>query len=359
MTLQAHAAAFESTGPGGSLKWSQRRDGHWHADTPRGHFDVVPMKRGHHLWWRGRGEYVDLGHQDFLGGAFGAAQRYLDEGVVPAVAAEEAKECCGDDKCAHRHPPSVPTTACEADGKLQWSELYKSSKSAIYHAPTDHPHEAYYIQRLSGKKFRVEFHSTERAPIKVTILGRENSLEKAKEVAQEHYRARQSTHHLPHEANESLAEAPRPMHVEIPPDAYAQWVAFGDKIGPVDTTEKIYRLLSPEVRKYDQEVFLVVVTDLHFKLRSVTEVGRGERSSVGVGIEEVMRAALMTPGGAHFMCAHNHPSSKCSPSKADRDLHASIEEAAKSYASLTYLDHVVIGVDEYYSIRENKKYKVK
>ena len=68
-----NAAAFESSGPGGKLHWSERRDGHWHAEAPGGHFDVVPMRHGYHLWFRARGSYIDLGHHQSLGGAFAGA----------------------------------------------------------------------------------------------------------------------------------------------------------------------------------------------------------------------------------------------------------------------------------------------
>lgn len=439
------AAAFESAGPGGNLQWQERRDGHWHAEGPGGgHFDLVPVRRGFHLWWRPRGgPYVDLGPHGSLGSAFAAARFYLDEGVPARTAAEGATEdrpalrwaevsfdlasdaekfaraiekrgrgvtalrtnlivttnatwgdiqhvlergswekgyrvtssarkfdmvaeedrsamateagCCGDDKCAHRHPPSVPSSPCEAG--LEWQKLYDSKKITIYRAPAG-LHEAYYVDQQSGRKWKVEFHDAARPPIKVVILGRGLSLERAKEIAEEHHRARQATRHLPSEAGESVANAPAPMHIEIPPEAYKAWVEFGDRIGPLDTTEKIYRALVPTMNKQDQEVFVVVVMDLHFKLRSVTEVARGERSRVGVGIEEVMRAAIMTPGGAHFLAMHQHPTGKCTASPADKRLHADIERAATTYASLTYLDHVVIGVGEYYSIREGKRHRV-
>lgn len=354
MTASAtsHHFAHESTGPGGRLYWSERRDGHRHAEATGGHFDVVPMTRGYHLWWcgnRGNAGYVDLGHHGSLGSAFAGARFYLDEGVPAQTAAEgvsakaageEAGACCGDANCAHRHPPSVPSTPCKKT--LVW---HKNKKGWISGGGE------FTIQK-KGKKWLLHA-----ASIDLKHAGKlpeHISADAAKKVAQ-----RVVDSGLMGAREASLSEAPAPMHIEIPADAYAQWVAYGDTLGPLDTTEKVYKLLSGYAHKQDQEVFLVVVTDLHFKLRSVTEIARGERSSVGVGIEEVMRATLMTPGVAHMCCAHQHPTGKCRPSKADRDLHRSIEEAAKSYASLTYLDHVVIGVGEYHSIREGKSYKVK
>ena len=357
----AHAA-FESSGPGGKLHWSERRDGHWHADAPGGHFDVVPMARGYHLWFRGqRGtSYVDLGHHGSLGGAFAAARYYLDEPAAAeagAKAAEESSkaECCGDEKCAHRHPPQAPSLPCneakEELNRITWKRLKDGLFGFVGDASRGKPQRKYVIKK-HGKTWEIRARGTV-GP----ILGEGYKSEsEAKSAADKIDR---EMHPDLRASEASLDEAPPPMHVQIPPDAYAQWVAYGDAVGPVDTTEKVYRLLSPYTHKHDQEVFLVVVTDLHFKLRSVTEVARGERSMVGVGIEEVMRAALMTPGGASFVVAHNHPTSKCRPSEADKKLHRDIESASKTYASLKYLDHVVIGVGEFYSIREGKMHKVR
>lgn len=434
------AAAFESAGPGGNLQWQERRDGHWHAEGPGGgHFDLVPVRRGFHLWWRPRGgPYVDLGPHGSLGSAFAAARFYLDEGVPARTAAEGAAEdrpalrwaevsfdlasdaekfaraiekrgrgvtalrtnlivttnatwgdiqhvlergtwekgyrvtssarkfdmvaegdrsamatevgCCGDDKCAHRHPPSVPTTACEELNKITWKRLKDGVFGFVGDASRGKPQRKYVIKK-HGKTWEIRARGTV-GP----VLGEGYKSEsEAKAVAD---RIDRDTYPGLRGANESVANAPAPMHIEIPPEAYKAWVEFGDRIGPLDTTEKIYRALVPTMNKQDQEVFVVVVMDLHFKLRSVTEVARGERSRVGVGIEEVMRAAIMTPGGAHFLAMHQHPTGKCTASPADKRLHADIERAATTYASLTYLDHVVIGVGEYYSIREGKRHRV-
>lgn len=443
--LAATPAAFESTGPGGDLRWRERRDGHWHAEAPGGYFDAIPMRRGYHLWFRptriASQSYVDLGHHESLGGVFSAARYYLDEQQTSAaedrpalrwadvsfdlasdaekfahaiekrgrgVTAErfnlvvttnatwndiqhvlehgtwekgyrvtsaakkfdKAAEGCGcaEDDCAHRHPPSVPTTACEEEartaeeagarrrkavGSIRW--YYSGESHGWYGNSSENGKDVRgYFLKKDGKKWVLRFRGNV-GPVADTFDSEKEAFAGAAKLD----KTDPPDAHRSFEAKESIANAPSPMHVEIPPDAYKEWVEFGDRIGPVDTTEKIYNVVSPETHKYDQEIFLVVVTDLHFKLRSVTEVARGERAQVGVGIEEVMRAALMTPGASHVYVVHGHPTGKCRPSPADRKLHADIEKAASTYASLQYLDHVVIGVGEYYSIREGKHYKVK
>ena len=358
-TPPSGSIAFESPGSGGALRWSMRPDGHWHSETTRGHFDLVPMRGGWwRLWWRGKGGYVDLGSHDTPGEGFAAARRYLDEGGV-GVAAEASKEvarecgCPGTDPCSHSHPGSVPTTPCaKEERKLEWKRTRKGTWLAadrIAGAPV-----WYEVGKVRARsQFALLIHVGS-ARAKPEMIGLFQTIDEAKAKAAVWADTPVSIRGA---SEASIADAPAAMHIEIQQEAYAQWVAYGDAIGPVDTTEKMARLTTP-LFKGDQEVFIVVVTDLHHKLRSVTEVARGERSSVNVGIEEVMRAALMTPGATHFACFHNHPTGKCLPSKDDRQLHASIEKASSSYASLTYLDHVVIGVGEFYSIRESKKGKL-
>jgi proteasome lid subunit RPN8/RPN11 len=143
------------------------------------------------------------------------------------------------------------------------------------------------------------------------------------------------------------------------PAAYAEWIKFGDAFGPIDNTQKVYKLLADKMTRQDQEIFVVVVMDLHAKCKGVAQVNIGERSEVGVDIEQIMRTALSIPGGNSWIACHCHPSGKCRPSKADRDLTRQLEKASLPFANCKFIDHVVIGVGEIYSIKADKKYKIK
>lgn len=141
-------------------------------------------------------------------------------------------------------------------------------------------------------------------------------------------------------------------------DRYSAAVRTADKIGPIKDACKVYELLGDALNKEDQEVFCVVLLDLRGNLRGVCEVARGQRSRVTVGVADVLRPVI-TSGAEGFIVVHQHPSGKCSPSKADRDLTKLIADAAKPYGNgVTFIDHCVIGLKEVFSICENKLYKV-
>ena len=66
----------------------------------------------------------------------------------------------------------------------------------------------------------------------------------------------------------------------------------------------------------------------------------------------------MASGAEGYIVVHNHPSGKAAPSKADRDLTRLIAEATKPYGNgITFIDHVVIGLNSAYSICESRMYK--
>jgi DNA repair protein RadC len=137
---------------------------------------------------------------------------------------------------------------------------------------------------------------------------------------------------------------------------YEACLAEAQKIGPIVSSRKIYDLLHPYLDREDQEVFLVVLCDVRGTLRGVAEVARGQRSSVHVGIGDVMRV-VDEMGAEMFAVVHNHPSGNPHPSQADRELTTTIKKAAAVRGSeVTFVDHVVLGTGSFFSIAENKKY---
>lgn len=280
--------ALESSGPGGVLTWKQDTGGHWRGTSPDDrtrYFDVIPMRGGgFHVWCIGLGrdgrtaqQAIDLGQHGTLGAAFGAARDYLDTGEKRAAEESAPASClCPPGPCAHRHPPSVPPTACEGD-------------------PSAMP---------------------------AAIPG----------------------------------ELPMVKVVAENPAAFTAALAAAEALGPIDTPEKAYNLLANAMNQSDQEQLIVVALNLHGKVLGISEVNRGERESVNASMTQIMRVALNVHGCSAFFIAHNHPTGKARPSKADRDLTDSVMEACKPYRELAFVDHVVIGQKSYHSIVEKKKY---
>jgi len=140
------------------------------------------------------------------------------------------------------------------------------------------------------------------------------------------------------------------VRVTRDPERYEACLAQARKIGSINDSRRVYDLLSPMLAKEDQELLLVVLLDVRRQLRGVAEVHRGQRSSVGVSVADVMRIVITTGSEAFVLC-HQHPSGNSKPSPADVDLTKTIASAFKPYGrSITFIGHVVVGVGEFTEI---------
>ena len=148
------------------------------------------------------------------------------------------------------------------------------------------------------------------------------------------------------------------VRVTRDPERYKAAIERAKKIGPIDDPKKVYELVGPALLKEDQETFIVVLIDVRQQCRGVAEVHRGQRSRVATSATDIMRVVIAS-GAEGFIVCHNHPTGTAEPSSADRDLTKAIARAAKPFAGeAMFLDHVILGADEYYSFAENKRSKM-
>lgn len=170
--------------------------------------------------------------------------------------------------------------------------------------------------------------------------------------------ARARENPIAHEAAEQsapsgeVADAVPWVKLERDPAAYAEQMAHAKAVGQITGARAVYDLLHDALSKEDQEVFCVVAVDIKGQCRGVTEVHRGARSRVSVDVPEILRVANAL-GGEMFIVVHNHPTTHATPSAADKSLTKAIEKAAKA-SEQVMMDHVVIGMGEYFSFAENK-----
>ncbi len=180
------------------------------------------------------------------------------------------------------------------------------------------------------------------------------------EAAAKKHRARFSIANVAAEVAPVVAEAIPWRKVARDPTQHEADMKLAEKHGAIGTPQKVYELVGPDLAKEDQEVFLVIPLNLRGELKSAPyEVARGQRSRVTVGPADVM-AAVHDSRCEGFIVVHNHPSGKCSPSNADLDLTKQIKKATAPYgAGVKFIDHVVIGTKQCFSIVEDKLYKFK
>lgn len=145
------------------------------------------------------------------------------------------------------------------------------------------------------------------------------------------------------------------LRIEKDPQLFAACNALADEIGPLDDAERAYRLIEDVIGNEVNEVFGLVTLDLHRRMKSIAETGRGEPSSVMAPMVPTLQAALID-GADSVIIFHVHPSGvEAQPSKADKDTTKSFAKAFE-VCGLLFLDHIIVGGDQdrrsYYSFAE-------
>lgn len=100
----------------------------------------------------------------------------------------------------------------------------------------------------------------------------------------------------------------------------------------------------------EREIFMVIFLDNQNRVLNHSRLFSGTLSHVEVHPREIVREAIKV-NAAGVILAHNHPSGRAEPSKADRDVTARIMKCCQ-FMDIRVLDHLVIGRGEYVSFAE-------
>jgi DNA repair protein RadC len=113
-------------------------------------------------------------------------------------------------------------------------------------------------------------------------------------------------------------------------------------VGPLNTPKKAYQIIEDAIGDEVNEVFGLLTLDLHLRLKSVAETGRGEPSAVMAPLVPTLQAALID--GAHAVILfHCHPSGiEAEPSDADKETTEAFVEAFDT-VGVILMDHVIAG----------------
>ena len=130
------------------------------------------------------------------------------------------------------------------------------------------------------------------------------------------------------------------LKVEKDAEKFAACNALSDELGPINTPKKAFRIIAEAIGDEVNEVFGIVTLDLHLRLKSVAETGRGEPSSVMAPMVPTLQAALID--GAHaIILMHVHPSGvEAEPSDADKETTESFADACET-VNLYLMDHII------------------
>jgi DNA repair protein RadC len=114
------------------------------------------------------------------------------------------------------------------------------------------------------------------------------------------------------------------------------------KVKPLmDSPEKVYNLLQPQMQNLEVEQFRVLCLNRKNRLIQDLAVTSGTATASLVHPREVFRGAIRY-GATAIIAVHNHPSGDPAPSAADIAITRQLQKAAK-VIQIELLDHIIVG----------------
>ncbi|MDU2209876.1 MAG: DNA repair protein RadC [Eubacterium sp.] len=115
--------------------------------------------------------------------------------------------------------------------------------------------------------------------------------------------------------------------------------------------QDVFNLLEPELRFEQKEHFICLFLNSKNCLIFKEIISIGSLNAAIVHPREVFNAAIRRCS-ASLICAHNHPSGDPEPSQEDIALTKRLK-AAGEIIGIDVLDHVIIGNNQFYSLKEH------
>ncbi|MEK5030809.1 DNA repair protein RadC [Paenibacillus sp. FSL R7-0302] len=119
----------------------------------------------------------------------------------------------------------------------------------------------------------------------------------------------------------------------------------------IRSPKDVYDLLKPELRFEQKEHFICLFLNTKNRLIFKEIISIGSLNAAIVHPREVFHAAIRRCS-ASLICAHNHPSGDPEPSMEDVNLTKRLI-AAGEIIGIEVLDHVIIGGNRFYSLKEH------
>lgn len=121
----------------------------------------------------------------------------------------------------------------------------------------------------------------------------------------------------------------------------------------IKTAKDVYMLLYSELSHLEQEHFIVMYLSVKSEVIKYETIFIGTIHQTLIHPREIFKNAIKLAAAAVILC-HNHPTGDSTPSKADIDATENLKQASKTIG-IDVIDHIVIGKQEFYSIRERQK----
>jgi DNA repair protein RadC len=118
----------------------------------------------------------------------------------------------------------------------------------------------------------------------------------------------------------------------------------------------VARVVREAARGSRRESFFALLLDNRHRILGLRVISTGSLESAPVHPREVFSPAIRE-GAAAVVVAHNHPSGDPSPSAQDRLVTERLRQAGE-LVGIEVLDHVVVGLERYYSFAEESCFPI-
>lgn len=108
-------------------------------------------------------------------------------------------------------------------------------------------------------------------------------------------------------------------------------------------------LLIDELKAEKREIVKVIIMNSQNVILKIQTISQGGTSSAQVETKDILMESVKM-GAPKIILVHNHPSGESKPSEADIKFTQKLEKAAE-ILGIMLLDHIVIGYNQYTSIR--------
>lgn len=112
-----------------------------------------------------------------------------------------------------------------------------------------------------------------------------------------------------------------------------------------------FELLQMHIGDQNYEYFFVILLNQANKIIKTVNISEGGITGTVVDPKKVFKHAIEN-NATSIILGHNHPSGSTSPSEQDKKLTTKMKEAGK-FLEISVLDHVIVGVEKYYSFADN------
>ena len=119
----------------------------------------------------------------------------------------------------------------------------------------------------------------------------------------------------------------------------------------------VVKILMNQMQYEKVEVVKVLLLDTKCNIIKIRDIAIGGKNFVNIGMKEVLSESVKV-GAPKIILAHNHPSGNSTPSKQDYEVTFKLDQASQ-LLGIELLDHIVIGKNEYTSIKSVEKWQDK